>query len=98
MTLYFTAAEIVFGEVESNFNDQYIYPVQFSRSICLRRKRNKTGVVCRVFAILFTNSSKYDYVNNLANPLEIDWKPFAEDCNGKNDLKDNGKRLRFFTK
>lgn len=27
-----------------------LYPVQFSRLICRRRKRNKTGVLCRVFS------------------------------------------------
>jgi hypothetical protein len=56
-SLQFEVAGIVFGEVRANLNDQYIYPVQFSRLICRRRKRNKTGVLCRVFAIVFTKSS-----------------------------------------
>jgi len=41
---------IVFAEEWSNLNSQYFYPVQFSRLICRRRKRNKTGVLHRVFA------------------------------------------------
>ena len=47
---------IVFGEARANLNDQYIYPVQFSRLICRRHKRNKTDVLHRVFAIVFAKS------------------------------------------
>ncbi|WP_301933551.1 hypothetical protein, partial [Ferruginibacter sp.] len=39
MSLQFEVAGIVFGEVRANLNDQYIYPVQFSRLICRRRKK-----------------------------------------------------------
>ena len=35
--LQFEVAGIVFGEARANLNDQYIYPVQFSRLICHRR-------------------------------------------------------------
>lgn len=38
----------VFGEVRANLNDHYHYPVHFFWLICRRRKRNRTGVLCRV--------------------------------------------------
>jgi len=46
---------IVVGEVRANLNDHYHYPVQFSRLICRRRKRNKLGVMQLVFVIGVTN-------------------------------------------
>ena len=56
MSLQFVVAGIVFGEVRANLNGQYLYPVQFSRLICRRRKRNKAGVLHRVIAIVFAKS------------------------------------------
>ena len=63
----------MFGEERANLNDQYPYPVQFSRLICRRRKRNKTGVLHQLFAIFFTKSifeESFSHLNNLIN-LEL---------------------------
>ena len=54
--LQFDSSGIVFGEVRANLNAQYIYRVLFSRLICRSRKRNKAGVLHRVFAIVFVMS------------------------------------------
>ena len=43
-SLPFSVSGIVFGE-KQKLNSQYPYPVQFSRLICRRRKRNKTSVL-----------------------------------------------------
>ena len=42
----------MFGEVRANLNDQSIYLVQFSTLICRELKRNNTGVLHRVIAIV----------------------------------------------
>ena len=63
----------MFGEVRGNLNDQYIYPVQFSRLICRRRKRNKAGVLQRVIEIVIAKSifeQSFSHLYNLIN-LEL---------------------------
>ena len=73
VSLQFEVAGIVFGEVRANLNDQYIYPVQFSRLICRRRKRNKAGVLQRVIAIVIAKSifeQSFSHLYNLIN-LEL---------------------------
>jgi hypothetical protein len=56
VSLQFEVAGILFGEERANLNSQSLYPVQFTRLICRRRKRNKTGVLHRVIAIVFAKS------------------------------------------
>jgi len=56
VSLQFEVAGIVFGKARANLNDYYHYPVQFSWLICRRRKRNKAGVLYRVFEIVFARS------------------------------------------
>jgi hypothetical protein len=71
--LRFKISEIVFGEARANLNDHYHYPVQFSRLICRRRKRNKTGVLQRVIAIVIAKSifeQSFSHLYNLIN-LEL---------------------------
>ena len=72
MSLQFEGAGIVFGEVQANLNDQYIYPVQFSRLICCRRKKNKTGVLQRVIAIVFAKSFFEQSFNHLYNWINLE--------------------------
>ncbi|MDQ6761057.1 MAG: hypothetical protein M3015_00345 [Bacteroidota bacterium] len=54
----------MFGDGGDNLNSQYPYPVQFTRLICRRRKRNKTSVLDRVFYIsIYAGFVIYDYRN-----------------------------------
>ena len=60
---------------EANLNGLYIYPVKFACLICRRRKRNKTSVLQRVFAIVFAKSifeQSFSHLYNLIN-LECVW-------------------------
>ena len=62
----------MFGEVRGNLNDQYIYPVQFSRLICRRRKRNKAGVLQRVIEIVIAKSIFEQLFSHLYNLINLE--------------------------
>jgi hypothetical protein len=62
----------VVDEERANLNSQSLYPVQFTRLICRRRKRNKAGVLHRVIAIVFAKSFFEELFSHLYNLINLE--------------------------